>query len=108
MAHFLTMAFNVFNMCRGRKDAVPKFLSGDKERAPCLCAIVSEPKWPLHHPACDGIHLRKIIIEDVDATRLQIWMYLSLISQSREGRVEGSVPLKQYTLIHQEGSHWLE
>lgn len=29
----------------------------DKDPAPCLRAIVSVRKWPLHHPARDGIHL---------------------------------------------------
>lgn len=38
-------------------------------------------------------------------------LYSSLISQHREERLGGGlayVPLTQYTLIHQEGSHWLE
>lgn len=29
----------------------------DKDPAPCLRAIVLVHKWPLHHPARDGIHL---------------------------------------------------
>lgn len=86
-ATFVRTPFEIFNVCRGWKDAGgPRFLSSDKERAPCLCVIVSGPKWPLHHPARGGIHLRKIIIEDVNATRLQIWMYSSLISH-KEGRL---------------------
>lgn len=36
-----------------------RFLTSDKDAAPCLRVIASEREWPLHHPACGGIHLRK-------------------------------------------------
>lgn len=47
--------------CRGVRRT--RFLLGDKDRAPCSSAIVSERKQPIHHPAHRRYSSMKIIIE---------------------------------------------
>jgi len=39
------------------RDQIPR--RWQRPPAACLCVIVSQRKWPLHHPACNGIHLWK-------------------------------------------------